>query len=107
MEDNANTRQIAGTHYVKYGNFQIWDAWWHWNLDPFQANVIKYVVRGKEGGLKKKLEDLDKAVHYIEKYKELLIAEEEQRKAKEEAAQVQIARATPSEAELAQLKRSR
>lgn len=68
---SANTRQIAGDHYVKYGDFQVWDAWWHWNLNPFQANIVKYVVRQK-GGTQKMLEDLDKAEHYVQKYRELL-----------------------------------
>lgn len=68
---SANTRQIAGNHYIKYGEFQVWDAWWHWNLDAFEANIIKYVMRTK-GGFAKRLEDLDKAEHYLQKYKELL-----------------------------------
>ena len=67
----ANTRQIAGGHYVKYGDFQVWDAWWYWGMDPFQANIIKYVMRVK-GDVNKRLEDLDKAEHYLEKYRELL-----------------------------------
>lgn len=74
---SANEKQVAGDHYKKYGKLQIWDIWWHFKLDPFQANIIKYVVRSK-GDLKQRLEDLDKAGHYLEKYKELLIAEAEQ-----------------------------
>jgi hypothetical protein len=69
----ANTRQVAGNHYVKYGEFQVWDAWWHWNLDAFQANIIKYVMRTK-GTVAHRLEDLAKAEHYLQKYKELLTA---------------------------------
>ena len=71
---SANERQVAGGHYVKYGTFQVWDAWWHWKLDPFQVNILKYIVRTK-GDLAKRFEDLDKALHYLEKYKELLIAD--------------------------------
>ena len=67
----ANTRQVAGEHYKKYGEFQVWDAWDSWNLDAFAANIIKYVMRTK-GGAAKRLEDLDKAEHYLQKYKELL-----------------------------------
>lgn len=67
----ANTRQVAGGHYVKYGKFQVWDSWWHWDMDPFQANIVKYVMRVK-GDVAKRLEDLDKAEHYLQKYKELL-----------------------------------
>lgn len=68
---SANTRQVAGGHYVKYGEFQVWDAWWHWDMDPFQANIVKYVMRVK-GNVSKRLEDLDKAEHYLQKYRELL-----------------------------------
>lgn len=56
---------------MKYGKFQVWDAWWYWNQDPFQANIIKYVMRVK-GDVTKRLEDLEKAEHYLQKYKELL-----------------------------------
>jgi hypothetical protein len=69
---NANKKQIAGDHYKKYGVFQVWDAWWEFKMDPFQANIIKYVMRTK-GDLSKRLEDLDKAEHYLQKYKELLM----------------------------------
>lgn len=68
---SANERQIAGNHYIKYGDFQVWDAWWHWNLDAFQANIIKYVMRTK-GDKAKHLEDLNKALHYLQKYREVL-----------------------------------
>ncbi|TFG99044.1 DUF3310 domain-containing protein [Candidatus Thorarchaeota archaeon] len=69
---SANTRQVAGGHYVKYGEFQVWDAWWHWDMDPFQANIVKYVMRVK-GDVSKRLEDLEKAEHYLQKHRELLI----------------------------------
>lgn len=82
---SANTRQIAGNHYIKYGEFQVWDAWWHWNLDAFEANIIKYVMRTK-GGFDKRLEDLDKADHYLQKYKELLQTQLEQQEEQFEAA---------------------
>lgn len=77
---SANTRQVGGDHYKKLGkDFQIWDAWFLWQLDAFQANIVKYIVR-KKGTLEQRIEDLDKAGHYLEKYKELLIAEAENNK---------------------------
>lgn len=86
---SANTRQVAGGHYVKYGEFQVWDAWWHFDMDPFQANIVKYVMRVK-GDVSKRLEDLDKAEHYLQKYRELLTenlnnVDEQFRKANEES----------------------
>lgn len=76
----ANTRQVAGDHYVRFGEFQVWDAWWHWDLDAFQANIIKYVIRTK-GNKTKRLEDLEKANHYLQKYRELLEQQLESQKA--------------------------
>ncbi len=71
---NANEHQVAGDHYKKYGNFQVWDLWWTASLDAFEANIIKYVMRVK-GDAAKRLEDLDKAEHYLQKYSELLTAQ--------------------------------
>ena len=41
-------------------------------VDPFQANIIKYVMRVK-GDVAKRIEDLEKAEHYLQKYRELLM----------------------------------
>lgn len=60
----ANDTQVGGTHYVRHGEFQPWDAWWLWRLNAFQGAVVKYVVRYREKG---GVEDLRKAVHYLEK----------------------------------------
>lgn len=72
---SANDKQVGGGHYkevARGSQFQVWDAWWEWELDPFQANIVKYVVRKKGDSIADRLRDLDKAAHYIEKYKELL-----------------------------------
>lgn len=68
LNRRANDRQVGGQHYNKLGNFQVWDAWHYWNLNPFQAVVLKYIVRYKDKG---GIEDLKKAIHYIEKLMEL------------------------------------
>lgn len=52
--------QIGGSHY-KTG-IQPWEYIEANNLDFFEGNVIKYVTR-KKGN---RLEDLEKAKHYIE-----------------------------------------
>ena len=70
----SNTTQVGGTHYVKHGDFQPWDAWWHWKLNAFQGAIIKYVVRYRDKG---GIEDLKKARHYIDK---LIECEEQEKK---------------------------
>lgn len=64
----ANDHQPGGDHYNKYGNFQVWDIFWKFKLNPFQANVIKYVMRYRD---KNGIEDLQKAKHYLEKLIEI------------------------------------
>lgn len=64
----ANKRQVDGKHYLQHGDFQPWDAWWHWKLNPFQAAIIKHVVRYSD---KDGLLDLEKAKHYLDKLIEL------------------------------------
>lgn len=60
----ANAMQVGGDHYSKYGDFQPWDAWHLWNLNGFQAAILKYVVRYRD---KNGLQDLDKAKHLLDK----------------------------------------
>lgn len=60
----ANTRQVGGEHYKKYGELQPWDVWGPWSLNPFQAMVVKYAVRYRD---KDGLKDLRKAQHYLQK----------------------------------------
>jgi hypothetical protein len=64
----ANDRQVGGDHYKGYGDFQPWDAWWYWNLNPFQAEIVAHAVRYRE---KSGIEDLRKVIHYAEKLIEL------------------------------------
>lgn len=62
----ANDRQVGGEHYK--AKFQHWDAVVEWDLDYFQAQILRYVVRHKKKGGE---EDLEKAKHFLEKYIEL------------------------------------
>lgn len=64
----ANERQVGGEHYHKYGQLQPWDLWTLWNLNPFQASILKHVVRYRD---KNGIQDLEKALHYLEKLIEL------------------------------------
>ena len=62
-----NKKQVGGQHY-KGVDIEHWD-WVHSNnLDYFQGQITKYVIRWKD---KNGLEDLEKAKHFLEKYIEL------------------------------------
>lgn len=63
----ANKRQVGGSHYKDMG-IEHWDVVALNNLDYFQGQVTKYVMRwrGKNG-----LQDLEKAKHFLEKYIEV------------------------------------
>lgn len=65
---NANERQVGGTHYKVGEEEEHWDRAWRLGFDPFQYQITKYVERWK---LKDGIPDLEKALHFIEKYIEL------------------------------------
>jgi hypothetical protein len=65
----ANERQIGGQHYKKEeGVVEHWDIVWQWNLDYFQGQITKYVMRWRDKG---GVTDLEKARHFLDKYIEL------------------------------------
>jgi len=55
-------KQVGGTHYKNY-NFQVWDIVDEYGLNYYEGNALKYLLRRK--GDRK--EDLQKAIHYLEK----------------------------------------
>lgn len=55
-------KQVGGTHY-KGAQFQPWDIFMQYGLDPWSANVVKYILRFPKKAGK---QDLEKAKHYIE-----------------------------------------
>jgi hypothetical protein len=57
----ANDKQIGGQHYKL--KIQPFDFIMENNLNFFQGNVIKYVVRYEKKG---QIEDLQKIIHYCE-----------------------------------------
>lgn len=62
----ANGRQVGGSHYA--APIQHWDYVAANDLDYFQGQITKYVVRWrKKGGI----QDLEKARHFLDKYVEL------------------------------------
>jgi len=63
---SANDLQIGGKHYQS--SIQHWDYVVANDLDYFQAQITKYVTRWKK---KNGIQDLEKALHFLEKYLEL------------------------------------
>lgn len=66
---NPNAKQIGGEHYRENNDkVQHWDIVHFYNMNYFIGNMTKYVCRWrKKGGLK----DLEKALHYLEKFQVL------------------------------------
>lgn len=62
----ANERQVGGYHYGG-GEYQHWDWVCDINLHYLPATASKYVFRHRK---KKPKEDLEKALHYIQKAEE-------------------------------------
>ena len=59
---SSQAKQVGGDHY-KQTTLQPWDVVSAWGLDPWSANVVKYIQRFHRKNGK---EDLQKAVHYLE-----------------------------------------
>ena len=56
-------KQIGGNHYAKH-NIQPWDVVDEYSLNYYEGNIIKYILRHRD---KNGVEDLKKAMHYLEK----------------------------------------
>ena len=68
---NANAKQVSGSHYQT--TIQPWDAITDWELGFLDGCAVKYLSRWrKKGGV----DDLRKAVHFIEKLIEVEISNE-------------------------------
>lgn len=61
--------QVGGDHYRIHGqDLQVWDLWMRWHLNPFQAVIVKHVVRYPN---KLGMADLLKARQYLDKLIEI------------------------------------
>jgi hypothetical protein len=77
-QDDANKRQVGGNHYSTSpcaDAMQHWDWCWQNSYDQFQYCITKYVHRHR---LKDGVRDLEKALHHLEKYIEVVKAEQEE-----------------------------
>lgn len=62
---SANDKQIAGTHYQ--GTYQHWDFVEDTGIGYLLGCATKYISRWRK---KNGTQDLEKALHYLEKYQE-------------------------------------
>lgn len=71
---SANDRQEGGSHYKTPSHIpQHWDLAVMYQWDPFQYQITKYIMRWKDKHAtpEKRLEDLKKARHFLDKYIEV------------------------------------
>jgi hypothetical protein len=63
-----NERQVGGDHYKQHNGLEHWDLVERFGLGYLEGCATKYIARhGSKGGR----QDLEKALHYIEKLMEL------------------------------------
>ena len=60
----VNDIQHGGDHYKKYGDLQPWDVITAWNLGYLDGTALKYIARWRD---KNGIEDLKKAIHFLQK----------------------------------------
>ncbi len=59
---SSRDRQVGGDHYSRH-KIQPFDIIDEYGLDFYEGNALKYLLRHKTS----RVEDLEKAVHYLEK----------------------------------------
>ncbi len=72
---SVNDKQHGGNHYKKYGDLQPWDVVIAWNLGYLEGTALKYIARWKD---KNGVEDIMKAIHFLDKLIEVEKAKQEQ-----------------------------
>lgn len=53
---------VGSSNYAKK-KIQPWDIWLEYNLDPWQADIVKRILRTKDGDTKKT--DYEKCIHIL------------------------------------------
>ncbi len=64
MLEDVDTIQHGGQHYKKYGDCQPWNIITAWNLGYLDGTALKYIARWRD---KNGIEDLKKAIHFLQK----------------------------------------
>ena len=72
-------KQIGGSHYKSF-SIEPWTFIQENNLNPFQANIIRYTCRYKNKG---GIQDLEKIIHYCEMEIEFMNKKKKQQKTSE------------------------
>lgn len=60
---SVNEKQIGGKHYKDF-TMQPWDVVLDWELGYLDGTALKYIARWRE---KNGIQDLEKAIHFLEK----------------------------------------
>jgi len=60
---SSHLSQVGGQHYKVHGSCQPWSIIDEYNLNFYEGNALKYLLRSKGD----RIEDLQKAIHYLEK----------------------------------------
>ena len=68
---DVRSYNIGDSDYSQY-NIQPWDIWLEYHLDPWEADIIKRVLRGKPG---ERILDFKKIKHVCDEKIRQLIAE--------------------------------
>jgi len=63
--NQSSTHQIGGIHYQN--KIQPWDIIDSWDLNFYEGNILKYLLRRKNN----RIEDLKKMIHYAQKLLEI------------------------------------
>lgn len=58
--EDVRTYNVGNSDYAKY-KIQVWDIWKEYNLNPFDADIVKRVLRNKAGESRKM--DYEKIIH--------------------------------------------
>jgi hypothetical protein len=63
-ESKANEIQHGGDHYKRFKGHEPWDVITAWNLGYLDGTALKYIARWR---YKNGIEDLKKAIHFLQK----------------------------------------
>lgn len=59
-EDDVRSFNVGASNYSKH-IIQPWSIWIDWNLDPWDADIIKRTLRDKKG--ESRISDYEKIIH--------------------------------------------
>lgn len=60
MEENIRAYNVGSSDYAKH-KIQPWDIWLEYKLNPWEADIVKRILRKKKGQSRR--EDLEKIIH--------------------------------------------